>query len=598
MTYFTENYAFHRHGKEGVDVLTNFVAKIDKEIIYHDGAKTTTHLEISGEMAPLPPPPDDPDAPYQLKPEPEPRKLPSIVIPASDFASLGWVAEKWGMQPIIFPVPSGERDLRTAIQLLSVPSKTSIYTHTGWTIIKDKPHFLTMSGGINARGLDSTIQVHLPAELTKYRLPEPSTNKDAAKEAFLASVRIINTGPPAVLWPLLLATYRAAIRPADFALHLAGKTGTFKSEITSLFQSHYGSEMDARHLPASWSSTANALEHLAYRAKDCIMALDDFVPTGTAWQVRQLQKSADQIIRAQGNQAGRSRLTDTTAMQTTYYPRGMILSTGEDIPEGHSIRGRMMILELSPGAISPASLTTAQMNRPHYAQAMSDWIHWLAKNPQAKEDQAALAAMIRDEYLQVGHTRTPPIIGELIATARLIGEYAKENDWLPQLQINAIIGKARKAVIEAGNQQKTYLEAADPVEAFLETIRNMMQSNQAHAKTVNGGIPVAAELWGWTKKQKQGELASYESNGPTIGYINADEGEFLFDPGSIQFIKKFAGGRLALTNQTLTKRIKEAGILTRVDDARNRFTIRKMVDGHYRALMAISLPEIKPEAGE
>ena len=44
-----------------------------------------------------------------------------------------------------------------------------------------------------------------------------------------------------------------------------------------------------------------------------------------------------------GNQAGRARLTDTSNLQQTFYPRGVIFSTGEDTPEGHSVRARMMI---------------------------------------------------------------------------------------------------------------------------------------------------------------------------------------------------------------------------------------------------------------
>lgn len=587
--YFQDNFGICRNGKEGSEVLTNFIARITKEIIYHDGPRATTHLEIEGQMSPLISA-DDPDRQFKLDSGlMEPRKLPTITIPAADFASLSWVAEKWGMIPIIFPVANGERDLRTAIQLLSEPIKHHVYTHTGWTQIEGKPVYLTLSGGISAKGLDDKIAVALPQELRHFKLPDPVASRDA----YLASIRLVNLGPKGVLWPMLMATYRACVRPTDFAVHLAGRTGTFKSELTSLFQSHYGEEMDARHLPASWSSTPNALEHLAYRAKDAIMALDDFVPTGTAWQVRQLQKNADQIIRAQGNQAGRSRLTDTTSMQTTYYPRGLIFSTGEDVPEGHSIRGRMMIVELAPGDIQPAKLTDAQANRHQYPQALAGWIQWLAAHPEMSTEHAKLARLFRDDHLNVGHTRTPPIMGELIATARLLSMYGREMGWLENVQANELFGKARKAILEVGERQREYLEAADPVVAFIETIRTMLQSNIAHAKTMNGGIPADAVRWGWTVHQKQGELASYTSNGPTLGYIDTEAGEFLFDQGSIQLIKKWSGGRLGITPQTLVKRLHEAGVIARQDAHRDRHTVRVRVDGHQRNLIALNIDDIQ-----
>lgn len=590
--YHIDNYSFIRTTKDSVDVLTNFTAQITKEITYHDGNRTTTHLEIEGEMAPLPIVQDNPH--FKLQNDRPPRKLAPITIPASEFAGLGWIAEKWGMQPIIFPVPSGERDLRTAIQLLSTPTKHHIYTHTGWTLIKDKPHFLTMSGGINDKGLDDSIAVSLPHELSHYRLPAPADNRDA----FLASLRIINMGPKELMWPALLAAYRAVIRPADFTIHVAGRTGTYKSELTSLIQSHYGQAMDARHLPASWSSTANALEHLSYRAKDCVMAIDDFIPVGTSYQVRQLQKSADQIVRAQANQSGRSRLTDTTSMQTTYYPRGLLFSTGEDVPEGHSLRGRCFILELKPGDITAAKLTEAQQHRPMYPQALADWIQWLATNPERAEDHRVYALDVRDQNLGTGHSRTPEMIGNLIATAKLMTVYAVEKQWIAQVTANDIFGKARKAILLSAENQRQYLEASDPVRALCETIRSMMASNLAHAKTRSGGIPEDAELWGWTKEQRQGELANYRSNGPTLGYVNPEEQEFLFDPGSLPMVKKYSGGKLAVTAQTLLKRVRESGILTRVDDSRERHTVRVSIDGHQRSVLAIQIAEIENAADD
>jgi hypothetical protein len=45
-------------------------------------------------------------------------------------------------------------------------------------------------------------------------------------------------------------------------------TGRFKSEAAALAQQHFGAGLDARHLPANWSSTGNALEALAFTAKD------------------------------------------------------------------------------------------------------------------------------------------------------------------------------------------------------------------------------------------------------------------------------------------------------------------------------------------
>lgn len=586
--YFTDDNQFIKNGKEGPYLLTNFTCKITQELVYHDGNKTNTILVIDGILHD-----EEVNEKTNERVWPDGRPLPPIQVPTSEFASLGWVGDRWGMAPIIYPQPSAERDLRTAIQLASRPVKKHIYTHTGWAKKGEKRMYLTGSGAITDNGLDEDIEVQLPHELRNYKLPKPMDSR----ECFINSLKLVNIGPKEATWPMLLATYRAPVCACDFAIHVAGRTGTFKSEICSLFQSHFGAGMDARHLPASWSSTSNANEALAYRAKDCLMCVDDFVPVGTAYQVRNLQKSADQLIRAQGNQAGRARLTDISNMQTTFYPRGMLLSTGEDIPEGHSVRARMLIVELKPGDIESRVLTVAQNNREQYPQAMADWIQWLAGNS-SHEAIKCYSQKIRDEHLTIGHARTPPIIGSLCATAQLLCEYAVDKGYLTVDQTQELYNKAKAAIVLAGNNQPQYLEAADPVTAMLETIRLLLGSNMAHAKTKNGGIPDDAEKYGWTAEKSPGQMAQYKSHGPRLGWVDTEAGEFMLDPTSLILIKKHSGGKLAITPQTLLKRMKEAGILQRCDEVRKRNTIRVTLEGHPRQVLVMNLNEVFDDADE
>ena len=131
---------------------------------------------------------------------------------------------------------------------------------------------------------------------------------------------------------MLAATYRAVLGEADFAVHLAGETGAFKSEVAALYQQHFGAGMDRLHLPGAWSSTANALEILAFHAKDALLVIDDFAPQGSGADVARYHAAADRIFRAAGNHAGRSRLDSTAKLREPKPPRALILSTGEEIP--------------------------------------------------------------------------------------------------------------------------------------------------------------------------------------------------------------------------------------------------------------------------
>ena len=101
--------------------------------------------------------------------------------------------------------------------------------------------------------------------------------------------------------------YRAPFGGVDFSLFLTGRTGTFKTALATLCQQHFGAAMDASRLPANFASTANALEELAFSAKDALLVVDDFAPTGGVGDSA-LYAVAERLFRAAGNHQGRSRM--------------------------------------------------------------------------------------------------------------------------------------------------------------------------------------------------------------------------------------------------------------------------------------------------
>src|SRR5262249_44034411 len=152
------------------------------------------------------------------------------------------------------------------------------------------------------------------------------------------SLALLDLAPDRITVPLLGAAYRAALGPCDCAEHLSGPTGVGKTELVALAQQHYGASMDARHLPGSWASTGNALEGLAFAAADALLSVDDFAPGGTSADVARMRREADRLLRAQGNRAGRQRMRADGTLRPAKPPRGLILSTGEDVPRGQSLR--------------------------------------------------------------------------------------------------------------------------------------------------------------------------------------------------------------------------------------------------------------------
>jgi hypothetical protein len=54
--------------------------------------------------------------------------------------------------------------------------------------------------------------------------------------------------------------------------------GHGKTETASVVQQHFGREMDARHLPLAWESTANTIEDVLSAGKDVLVVVDEYVP--------------------------------------------------------------------------------------------------------------------------------------------------------------------------------------------------------------------------------------------------------------------------------------------------------------------------------
>ena len=282
-------------------------------------------------------------------------------VPASQFEGMSWVTREWGALAIITPGNLIKPHLAAAMKTLSGGHvQRTVYAHLGWRKIGERLVYLHADGAIDANGRFEGVEVQPGAALSEFRLPIP---RDILR-AVRASLKILNLGPARDhLSPsrrdLLCASCR--VRSGDVSLFLTGASGTFKTAIAMLAQAHWG----ATHTrpPANWASTPNSLERIAFQAKDALLLIDDFAPRGSIYDIQKLHAAAERLLRAQANRSGRHRMNADGSLRAEMYPRGLIVATGEDVPSGHSLRARLLVVEISPGDIDRASLTEAQDGR-------------------------------------------------------------------------------------------------------------------------------------------------------------------------------------------------------------------------------------------
>src|SRR5262249_50351868 len=258
-------------------------------------------------------------------------------------------------------------------------------------------------------------------------LPPPPGKQ--LRRAVRASLGLL-TGlvPDRVGFPLLATVYRAAMGSPDYSLWLAGPTGVQKSELGALAQQHYGAGMTRSRLPGNWSSTDNALEGLAFTVKDAVLVVDDFAPSTCRPDAERQHRTAERLVRGQGNHSGRQRMRPDGTLRPPKPPRGLILATGEDVPRGHSITARLCVVEVEPGDVDLPRLTRCHGDAAarRYAGAMAGFAAWLApRYPGVRAGLDAERAELRAEFVgRYPHARTPDVVANLLLGLQYLLRFA------------------------------------------------------------------------------------------------------------------------------------------------------------------------------
>lgn len=571
-----------------VDVnLGNFHCVITEEVTRDDGAEKAKRFMLEG---------------FHESGQP----LPTTEVSVHQFACLNWVLEQYGSRAVIY---AGCKDhFRVAIQTCSEDViQRTLYTHTGWREIGDEYAYLSGGGALGHKGLIENIEVDLgEAGLKDYLLEIPSS-PNQAKTAIAVSLKMLELAPKEIAAPLLAGTYLAPLGQAlkiDFSLFLSGLTGTRKSEIAAIAQGHYGPEFRGKNLPANWSSTPNSLEKICFLAKDALTVVDDFNPVGSQYDINAYHKKADQLMRGQGNQAGRQRMRADGTLRPTYFPRGLILGTGEDIPRGQSLRARTLVLEVVPTDVNLDVLSELQVARGDgvLAQAMAAFVQWLAPQMDTLADTLPdRKQVLRQEALEAGkaHSRTPDIIASLMVGVEMFLRFATDHGAITKNQAGTLWGECQDAIREAAIRQANIQEEECPVQRFMELLASAMSGGSAHLEGSKGGLPqVNPEVYGWretTAIVNNNQIKDHRPFGKRVGWVD-DSGVYLDMEvafGVAQSLASSQGNTIAIGPKTLQKRMANKGVIVSSESGVN--TKRITLAGTRVRVLHISREALHPD---
>ena len=543
------------HKGETSTLLANFTARIVRETLLDDGIEKTRIYDIEAYVG---------------------NATTSVQIPADQFNRMTWPSKYLGAQAIVSAQYNALPHLRFAIQSASgdVPCH-HVYRHTGWVNTSEHgPIYLHAKGAIGMQGDVPGVEVQLEGEMALYEFPTPPPT-EVLRERVLASLDITRHIAERVSIPILAATYRVVLGDIDASVFVSGPTGTGKSEMSALAQQHFGAKMDARHLPASWSSTPNALEDLAFMAKDTMLVIDDFVTTDPQHAVR-LHHAADRVLRAQGNRSGRGRLRNDGTRQQARPPRGLILSNGEDTPRGQSLNARFLHVSVEKDDVRWETLADCQTRAAagEFAEAMAGFIIWLA----SRKDELNIVtrrSKLRDEVM-ASHRRSADTAANIAVGWQVWLEYAVDIGALTTAEGELLWTQGWRIIRDVAEGQRALQVAQEPARRFVELLRAAISSGRAHLTDPTGEPPVNAIAWGWRQLVYNTSSGMLQPQGTHIGWVDGQD-LYLEPESAFKVAQQMSqgGSPFSITILTLKQRLFQENWLADAEREREVYTVRR-----------------------
>jgi DnaB-like helicase N terminal domain len=529
-----------RYGLESEQV-TNFCAKIVSEVIADDGSSEEQRIfelevAVKGETR-------------------------RIEVPASKFGGMAWVTAQLGAEADV--CPGKENHARYAIKQLS-PSFTKrvVYAHTGWRQIGDDWCYLHGAGGVTGEGNRTDIAVRLPHSLRHFLIPDPPKG-DGIMKAYGFALKFLDAFPRSLTAPLLGSVWASALGEIDYSVYVVGQSGVFKSELTALIASFFGAGFNRLTMAANWDDTANVLLSKLFTAKDGVLVIDDFAPNGNKKHDEDLHAKAERVFRAAGNRTGRGRLQSDMTERLAKEPRGLLISSGEDLPRGMSLQARLHIVSIEKGMITSEALTKMQRSaaKGELAASFATFLSHLARDREKiksefdKERVALREKLSKTSQRQKGHAREVTTTAHLGASWKIWIRSAVAEKAITKGEGETLWNEIWKTLAEAGQDQQAQQASQHPADHFIDLLKSALISGRANLQTIEGGQPSKlGHLCGWRDGKPTGECVGWVED--SILYL---EMKSAYGVANAQGYRNGEG--IAVVESTLVKRLDERGLI-------------------------------------
>ena len=530
-------------------------------------------------------------------------KLKRASVTADEFDNMNWVTKTWGMNACIAPGTATKGKVAWAIKKVGqkTAQRVTEYSHTGWRKIGGKWCYLYHGGAIGMEG----VSVNLGDNTLKtYRLDGSGAEgfeeipwRDAAEASRRVQEVMKEEIGVALLGTMYLAPLREFLQATDvvpaFALFLYGETSTHKSTAAALALAHFGN-FHAKNPPANFHSTGNEIRTKAFLCKDMPLLVDDFHPTTSMQEKRQMAAIAQTLSRAFGDGGDRGRLNADRTLAASKPPRSVAVITGEDLPAiGASGLARFFILDIDKGDIPTEKEMTElqELARKGYLQrAMRGYIVWLSKQTDRLPDQLhELFIKIRDQVRKQSegqHDRAPEAIACILIGYMMMTRYFEAVKLIDAGEGNRMTAHAMRVLMDAAKAQAKSMQSEKPTRIFLDMMGQLLSSKTVMLKDLS------AE-----------KVRDPFPNEHMVGYMDADYYYLLPDLAfsAVSKLCREQGVEFPVSPKALMKHLRTDGVLKGLGSDSDSATRAKRIDGKLKRVLWIPQEEMdgpKAEAAQ
>jgi hypothetical protein len=346
-------------------------------------------------------------------------------------------------------------------------------------------------------------------------------------------------------------------------VHLNGPTGSHKTSIACAALSLFGDAAPAQPTD-TWTSTANSIQRLGWYLKDAPLLLDDY----KAGHVKPNQVTF--LLQNYGDNMARGRLDANSDMRATFPIRGVMLSSGEDQPEGEaSILARILTVAIERRDVHRGHLTAVQQNASALKGITVGYLAWLAEGVDTEglrdRYQAVRATMLSQLEDVLEHATNPGRIASNVAILAVAWEtfgrfLNARSHWRP-VRVQQWLERCDFILLNLARGQLDLTTQERYSALFLESIRALLASGQATMFNLEGAT--------WDMPSSQVLLGAYDRRGT---YLIANS---AYDEVARHL--RTAGRSLNVSQRALSQMLYADGILR--DTEPPTLLVRKRING-------------------